>query len=317
MGYIEHTRMSALLARQLVRIHDAATAFKVMQFNVLADALSGADEHHGGFIHTPFECLDWEYRKSQLLEEVKRFDPDVVCMEEVDHYDDWFQPQLASLGYSSHFLPKAKPPPTDGCALFYKTSTFQPTTATSASVSDPQETIHITYPNASQVALLVPLTHISTNKQIIFSVTHLKATKDESGEVIRVEQATHLLDALHTTHTTTTAATPHILCADLNAQPIASGNIQPRSYQAILENSLQLDSAYRAHTGSEPDYTTWKLRKHEAKMTIDYVFFSKEHFVVTELLSIPTPEEMPTNRLPALEYPSDHFAILAGFAWKE
>lgn len=40
-----------------------------------------------------------EYRKWRLLEEIMRVDPDVLALEEVDHFADFFEPLLACLGY--------------------------------------------------------------------------------------------------------------------------------------------------------------------------------------------------------------------------
>ena len=108
---------------------------RVVQFNVLADGLSGRDTKLGGFDSAPKECLKWEARRERLLEEVFRHPgpaPDVICLEEVDHFDDWFMPQLSKRGYRGFFLKKPKSPCLktapgsgleDGCALFCREAT--------------------------------------------------------------------------------------------------------------------------------------------------------------------------------------------------
>ncbi len=58
----------ALLPRQTVTLAPSGAAevnaaFTVTQFNVLADALSGADPNLGGFVKTPRDALDWACRK--------------------------------------------------------------------------------------------------------------------------------------------------------------------------------------------------------------------------------------------------------------
>ena len=108
---------------------------RVVQFNVLADGLSGRDTKLGGFDSAPKESLKWEARRRRLLEEIFRHpgrEPDVICLEEVDHYHDWFMPQLSKRGYRGFFLKKPKSPCLktapgsgleDGCALFCREAT--------------------------------------------------------------------------------------------------------------------------------------------------------------------------------------------------
>jgi len=56
-----------------------------------------------------------------------------MCLQEVDHYYDTFQPILRNLGYSGNFFPKPWSPcldiegnyGPDGCALFFDQSRFE------------------------------------------------------------------------------------------------------------------------------------------------------------------------------------------------
>ena len=62
-------------------------------------------------------------------------DPDVLCLEEANHFPDFWEPELRALGYTGAFCPKYDPSypppfneppawmggqPSDGCALFAK-----------------------------------------------------------------------------------------------------------------------------------------------------------------------------------------------------
>lgn len=65
----------------------------------------------------------------KLLEEILRWDCDVLVLQEVDHHHDWLSPMLAKEGYRSLFVKKPIAPgltfnPTleDGCSLFYRAS---------------------------------------------------------------------------------------------------------------------------------------------------------------------------------------------------
>lgn len=96
--------------------------FRVMQFNLLAEGLSSSvhaippfpeyqelDGNYGGFdvdgnddkeiIFDYTNCRRW-----RLLEEILRYSPDVLAVEECDHFDDFFYPILQSIGYSVSFL---------------------------------------------------------------------------------------------------------------------------------------------------------------------------------------------------------------------
>lgn len=100
---------------------------RVQQFNVLADGLSGLRSDLGGFSRVGRDILMWENRKWKILDELLHFKPDVITLQECDHYDDFFLPELAKHGYDGTFAPK----PTsaclqvsdrsDGCAIFVNT----------------------------------------------------------------------------------------------------------------------------------------------------------------------------------------------------
>jgi len=106
----------------------AGPVVRVQQFNVLADGLAGLRPDQGKFSRLDKSVLDWEARKTLLLNEIVQYDADIITLQEVDHYHDFFQPQLEALGYVGYFAPK----PTsacldvsdsnDGCALFVRRS---------------------------------------------------------------------------------------------------------------------------------------------------------------------------------------------------
>lgn len=102
------------------------SSLRLLQFNVLADGLAGLREDLGMFSRVGREHLCWEYRKHRLLHEIQQYNPDIITLQEVDHYYDFFLPELLKMGYVGYFAPK----PTsaclevssngDGCALFVK-----------------------------------------------------------------------------------------------------------------------------------------------------------------------------------------------------
>eukprot|EP00960_Hanusia_phi_P020096 593791-Hanusia_phi.AAC.2 len=114
---------------------DKGKSLVVAQFNVLADGLSGMDVDKGGFSRASPMCLAWEHRRQKLVDEIMRhgIQPDIVALQEVDHFHDWFQPVLGGMGYDGIFVAKPNSPCKmsidprleDGCALFWKRDTLR------------------------------------------------------------------------------------------------------------------------------------------------------------------------------------------------
>lgn len=81
---------------------------------------------------TAFPCpIDasslWKPYSWKILEEILRWDCDVLALQEVDHHHDFLSPMLAKSGYRSIFVKKPcapgrayDPALEDGCSLFYR-----------------------------------------------------------------------------------------------------------------------------------------------------------------------------------------------------
>jgi hypothetical protein len=86
--------------------------------------------------------------------------------------------------------------------------------------------------------------------------------------------------------------------------------------KVTIKYSLRISSPFSERSifqgaGSEPAYTTWKVRppNHEAKMTIDFIFHSPK---LTPIRKYGLPELVYPG-LPNSNYPSDHLALAAEF----
>lgn len=79
--------MEGTLKRDFVKVSETCSNFKfrVLQFNILADGLSGAHPDLGGFSRLNPAHIAWEYRKNRLLNEILQYEPDVITLQEVDH----------------------------------------------------------------------------------------------------------------------------------------------------------------------------------------------------------------------------------------
>ena len=80
----------------------------------------------------PQVCLQWSTRSQQLAKQLKQYNPDIMCLEEVEegHFKDFLIPLFP--GYHGSHAPKKLSPcmkvaenhGPDGVAIFFRTSRF-------------------------------------------------------------------------------------------------------------------------------------------------------------------------------------------------
>ena len=63
----------------------------------LSDAVQAIEHAPELYRAVPSACLQWERRLKQLLDEITHWRPDVICLQEIDHPDD-FTNALSHLG---------------------------------------------------------------------------------------------------------------------------------------------------------------------------------------------------------------------------
>lgn len=69
---------------------------------------------------------NWSYRSGQLLNEILSYDVDVMCLQDVDNFSTFWQPQLMTFGYDSVFQKRTceKGMYIEGICIAYKRSLF-------------------------------------------------------------------------------------------------------------------------------------------------------------------------------------------------
>mmetsp|Transcript_4094 Transcript_4094/g.5658 ORF Transcript_4094/g.5658 Transcript_4094/m.5658 type:complete len:676 (+) Transcript_4094:3-2030(+) len=257
------------------------TIVRILQFNVLADGLSGLCPNKGFFSRIDKSHLEWSYRKDRLLNEIVQYDPDIITMQEVDHFYDFFLPNLNERGYVGYFAPK----PTsaclevngsaDGCALFVKDSKLRVVSCESktlalsiAELSDcgelQEDNKNIMAQN--QVALIAicelvkqPISATNNNTSnstegfttappIIVGTTHLKSSKSPTGERYRQKGVLQILNAIQNIYFSfAKIGRPPVVIfsGDFNAVANREGvDYDPLTYRAVKGHSLQLRSVY-------------------------------------------------------------------------
>lgn len=261
------------------------------------------------FIKTPQEVLKWENRREWLLEEILRSGADIICLQEVDHFPDFFQPKLSEKGFGGVFKPKASSPclkvdgnsGPDGCALFYKIDKFLCLEKQEIVLRDRNRE------ETNQVAILIKFKKQNCDDSLTefcVAVTHLKAKAEAVN--IRTTQGAHLYDEMQKF----CGDLPGIVCGDFNAQAteLVYLNFKKKGW---------LESAYfTANGGEEPPFTSWKFRPGKrSKYTIDYIWYTVQLLKVDAVWSVPSEEEIGEDGLPAPTYPSDHVALCARFSF--
>ncbi|XP_068436564.1 protein angel homolog 1 isoform X2 [Clinocottus analis] len=133
----------------------ASMDFTVMSYNILAQDLLEANPEL--YTHCPLEVLDWSCRCSLILEEVQKWEPDILCLQEVqeNHYHEQLYPVLSHMGYTCVFKRRTGNK-TDGCATCYRRSCFSELSVTTLEFFRPEIEL-LDRHNVAIVLLLQPV----------------------------------------------------------------------------------------------------------------------------------------------------------------
>jgi len=330
--------------RHLVRVtfnSKKITHVRIMQFNVLADGLSGlykgkSTEKEKDFIMSPPEALKFSYRGLRIIEEIMKYDPDVITMQECDQFE-FFKHYLRD--YAGLFAPKKNSPCarvaaetglnllSDGVALFYKTRDFKLVHHRLFGKKG-NERDKMDVP-----AIMAHLRRIKEDqyeeKDFLVLSTHLKSTKSMEGELERLQQIQFLATEV-LLYQQTHFNLPIFIGCDLNAAPKEEKGFPPFTYTSIMDdqefhklikeykekeanskekrpeidltsydyiyNELRFTSAYKCFNGSEPPYSTWKKRKAGEEKHTIDYIFFQQRKDVEVVSVLCVPEEKDVNK---------------------
>lgn len=103
---------------------------KVLSWNILCERYAT----QAVYGYTPTSALAWDYRRDLILEEIRRRDADILCLQEVntEAMREDFGPELAKEDYRGIHWPRSKAKTmaekdaiaVDGCAIFFKQSKY-------------------------------------------------------------------------------------------------------------------------------------------------------------------------------------------------
>ena len=81
-----------------------AVKFKVLSYNILADAYTRGLN----VSHYPGKDLavlqDYNYRSTRVLMEIEQDQAEIICLQEVDHFDTIYGPKLQDMGYETQIV---------------------------------------------------------------------------------------------------------------------------------------------------------------------------------------------------------------------
>eukprot|EP00455_Lapot_gusevi_P026220 TRINITY_DN2768_c0_g3_i1.p1 TRINITY_DN2768_c0_g3~~TRINITY_DN2768_c0_g3_i1.p1 ORF type:complete len:316 (-),score=74.70 TRINITY_DN2768_c0_g3_i1:108-1055(-) len=305
------------IERTYSTLHESGNGkkFTMMQFNTLADGL-GMDS----FVMSPPESLAWSHRSTVILQLILTHQPDVITLQEVNHFHDFFLPELQRAGYDGLFHQKPDSPavafgaPPDGVAIFYKTSVF---------ALDRSKMVQFLKEDGrpmNQTSIFAALHLIEDPAlNVCVSVVHLKSKA--AFEAVRVAQVTSLCQQLQefiqldSDHKEGELAKHWsvLVGGDFNSTP--DRETYAYMQQASVLPASSLCSAYGLQgAASEPAFTTWKTRPNgDSCYCGDYIWFSQPHLRVLRRLDLPEAEKILPCRFPSFQNPSDHLPLVVEF----
>ena len=110
---------SARALKRPVSVARLAFRGRAVRRCVHADPSAGADTRSEFFPSvSPKAALKWKNRGPKIVEEIVRYSPDVICLQEVDAFGDFLEPELAGHGYTGVWQKKSGKKQ-DGVATFW------------------------------------------------------------------------------------------------------------------------------------------------------------------------------------------------------
>ncbi|XP_010021273.1 PREDICTED: protein angel homolog 1 [Nestor notabilis] len=194
--------------------------FRVMSYNILAQDL--VEQSLDLYLHCHPDILNWNYRLPNLLQEIQHWDPDVLCLQEVqeNHYWEHLEPIFKGMGFAC-FYKRRTGKKTDGCAVCYKQSRFQLINVSPIEYFRPGLDI-LNRDNVGLVLLLQPLLPEGLDPKAVSPLcvanTHV-LFNPRRGDIKLAQMALLLAEIDKIAKTTGGSYYPVILCGDLNSVP--------------------------------------------------------------------------------------------------
>ncbi|XP_077013899.1 protein angel homolog 2 [Tamandua tetradactyla] len=190
--------------------------FSVMSYNILSQDLLEDNSHL--YRHCRRPVLHWSFRFPNILREIKHFDADVLCLQEVqeDHYGKEIRPSLESLGYHCEYKMRTGGKP-DGCAICFKHSKFSLLSVNPVEFYRPNIPL-LDRDNIGLVLLLQPKIPRAASPAICIANTHL-LYNPRRGDIKLTQLAMLLAEISSVARQKDDSFCPIVMCGDFNSVP--------------------------------------------------------------------------------------------------
>lgn len=319
--------------------------FRLVSYNILAQVYVKS----AIFPHSPSASLKWKARSKAVLTELKSFNADVMCIQELDEYETFYKKNMESSGYSSIYLQRSGDK-RDGCGIFYKpksveliqkevihyndlVETYGPNDIINSAPSNnsspteessgKEDNRKCGDPNDPRVRLkrdcvgLLAAFKLSDPCDHILIVANTHIYWDPEWIDVKLAQAKYLLlkvaEFENIISSKFTCKPSVIIAGDFNSTPgdKVYNYLLSASSESTDEPPIKLCSLYAAN-GGEPEFTNCTPG---FTGTLDYIFLSDGSAIKpTSLLRVPRGGSADVEGgLPNFHHPSDHLPIGADF----
>lgn len=300
--------------------------FSLASFNILA----GPAAQRQWYPYVQLKHLEWTRRRERLMNQMRNLHADIICCQEMNDFEAFFEPRMDALGYSGIYLqrPSLHVPPggkrkTDGCAIFYNRDKF-------VELEDMRREV-VFHDDHDRVGLGTVL-RCPHGNDLLVGTTHIfwdsARVDDQLKEVDEFETTMKDLAESMLERQDHHTALGCVVAGDFNSLP---GSQVYRRMSSSFLNALgaNMTSAYQTCLGHEPLFTSVT---HRRLSTIDYIWHSgnmrvdaiREMPAFTAVAAEPGPPEweqasshneciISEHGIPNSQFGSDHLPIKAEF----
>ncbi|XP_061668841.1 protein angel homolog 2 [Syngnathoides biaculeatus] len=220
--------------------------FSVMSYNILSQELL----HANSFLyrHCSAAALAWSHRLPNLLVELRKYDADVLCLQEVqeDHFENQIKPALQARGYECVYKKRTGKKP-DGCVVAFKTSRLRLLSSNPVEFFRPGDAL-LDRDNVGLVVLLRPKDAAASSGFVCVANTHL-LYNPRRGDVKLAQLAILLAEISHSSRPSNGSRNPVVLCGDFNSTPssplvafLMAGRLQYRNLPISMVSGQEYGS---------------------------------------------------------------------------
>ena len=304
---MEPTTTTHLLGRQLqgvVHIENSKLNLSVLQWNVLARCYTSPK-------HYPLlsrQIVEFDNRKDLISQEIKSYNADVICLQEVDKKDSkFFRSLYPEEEYSFSFV--KKPQSSDGTCIMIKKN---------FGVIEAEIVEHINEERDKKdnlVSQIVVAKHSSKEVEtyLIVAACHLKADgwTVPCGD-IRLRQAKQLIEAIEKQKEKCWSLAENkeksvivIVCGDFNDHPENAPTQEFLKNPQISMKSAFIDEPYTLNQ-------MYGYNEYWLKSVVDYVLYS-DNLVLSRKIKPPAEGKVGPDGLLSENFPSDHLSLYCEF----